>query len=183
MGAVIVSIELLKDSIDDYLKLKKQLEGKLKEPFDSETFGWEIKNRLEELTKEIGDFSLKQENVDLSRRLNKGIAKEKILLESHFVKDSNIAPFLDTLEDLAIKANTKAEVVSVDIGNDTQGLTLQMKAVGSFSAIYKFINLLENSFYEMDFVSVDMQKINSKDAKDVVWQALLKINLISFIKS
>ena len=63
MGAVIVSIELLKDSIDDYLKLKKQLEGKLKEPFDSETFGWEIKNRLEELTKEIGDFSLKQEYI------------------------------------------------------------------------------------------------------------------------
>ena len=50
MGAVIYSIELLKDAVDDYMKLKKNGIGKALE--------WKVTKRLEELMEQVGTYSL-----------------------------------------------------------------------------------------------------------------------------
>ncbi len=72
MGAIIISIELLEDSIDEYVKLKERLKGKLKVPFDAETFGWEVVNKLNGLIKEIGDNLLEEAYIS---RINSQINK------------------------------------------------------------------------------------------------------------
>jgi hypothetical protein len=57
---------------------------------------------------------------------------------------------------------------------------------GSFEAIYKFLNLLENSPYELDFLSMDMHKMAPdvvvKGAQNLKWEAVFKIKLLTFVQ-
>ena len=73
------------------------------------------------------------------------IEDEKTSLETHFAQSSDVVPFLDTIEGLASKTGTKAEIVSVEIAGDNSGLLVEMKISGSFESIYKSLLLLENS--------------------------------------
>ena len=94
-------------------------------------------------------------------------------------------PFLDTIEALALKAKAKAEVILVDVPKNTTTLVVEVRAEGSFDGVYKFLNLLENSPYEIEFISVDMQKSGVSDPKNKEpskWTSSLKIRLLSFIK-
>ncbi|MEI8175115.1 MAG: hypothetical protein WCG28_04155, partial [bacterium] len=106
-------------------------------------------------------------------------------LGTHFAQSSNIVPFLDIIEGLATKVGTKAEVTSVDPLGDNAGLSVGMKASGSFSSVYKFITLLENSPYELEFVSMNIQKGIEADAKgnvSEVWNAIFRLKLLSFME-
>ena len=116
----------------------------------------------------------------------KMVDKERVLLESHFAQSSDIVPFLDTIEKLALEVGAKAEVVSVDISKDNTLLLVEMRASGSFKTLYNFLNLLENSPYELEFSVVDMQKeegqvVSNKGAKISKWQAVFRIKLLSFV--
>jgi hypothetical protein len=119
--------------------------------------------------------------MSLDRSLEE-ITDDKALLEAHFAKSSDVVPFLDTLEKLAPKAGVKTEVDSVSVKDKDTGLVVGLQASGSFTAIYKFIMLLENSPYELDFLSLDIHKLLSGSvAKDSKWEAVFKIQLLSFI--
>ncbi|MFA5954472.1 MAG: hypothetical protein WC817_03000 [Patescibacteria group bacterium] len=63
MGAIIYSIELLENAIEDYFKTKKELVNKLENSSDDKTFGWKVNYRLEGLIKEIGDSKLEEDEV------------------------------------------------------------------------------------------------------------------------
>jgi len=72
---------------------------------------------------------------------------------------------------LAPKAGTVAQIDLVNTLPNNAGLIVGMKVSGSFQAIYKFLTLLENSPYELDFLSMDMHKLTieevpSKNAKN-----------------
>ena len=119
--------------------------------------------------------------------LNSSISKiedEKNLLETHFAQSSDVVPFLDTMEATGAKVGVKAQVVLVDISKDGKNLVLEMKADGSFEGIYRFILLLENSPYELEFTSTDIQKneiTTAQGKKSNNWTADLKMNLLSFV--
>lgn len=118
------------------------------------------------------------------------IKKDKALFETHFAQSSDIVPFLDSLEALGSQAGAKAEVTSVDILKDGTGLMAGVKTSGNFESLYKFLMLLENFPYELEFVKIDMQKeavAGDKTATDSVapepkWRADFSIKLLSFIK-
>ena len=117
----------------------------------------------------------------------KAIDQEKILLESHFAQSSNIVPFLDTIEQLASRVKAKSEVVSVDILKDVNQFLVVIKTSGSFESIYKFVKLLENSPYELEIASLDIQKSSAQTVSDKKvaipqWEAVFKIKLLSFIQ-
>ena len=114
------------------------------------------------------------------------IEEERKQLDNHFAKSSDAVPFLDTIEELAPKVGAKAEVTSVDIIEDNGGLMIGMRASGTFGSLYKFITLLENSPYELEFmgVSIKRQTASSAENKNIGypnWEAILKIKLISFV--
>jgi len=127
----------------------------------------------------------KRKNTQLLNDSIKKIQSEKDLLETHFANSSDIVPFLDTLESIAEKGGVKAEVNSVDIPKENDGLIVGMNASGSFENVYKFILLLENSPYELNLISFDAQQQNTPDASGKVskvpqWNVFLKIKLVSF---
>ncbi len=113
----------------------------------------------------------------LNNSINK-IESERVNLETHFAKSSDVVPFLDTIEALASKVGAKAEVSSVDIPKDSAGLMVGLKASGSFSSLYKFLTLMENSSYELEIVSINLRK--EEGEKISLWSALFKIKLLSF---
>ena len=118
----------------------------------------------------------------------KMIEKERTQLETHFAQSSDIVPFLDTIEELGRKIGAKAEFISVDILKDGTGLMVSMKASGAFQALYKFITLLENSPYELEFIEMNMRRgtepnsANNKNVSISKWDATFKIKLLSFVK-
>ena len=131
--------------------------------------------------------TLRRDNIRSLDRLLQKIADSRILLETHFAKSSDVVPFLDTIEKLALEVGTKAEVNSVDILTDNTGLIVGLKASGSFEAIYKFLTLLENSPYELDFPSIDMHKlavsgVSDENIQNLKWEAAFRIQLLSFVQ-
>ncbi len=108
----------------------------------------------------------------------KAVADEKTALETHFAESSDVVPFLDTIEALAPAVDAKAEVTSVEILDDHSGLLIGLKTSGSWGSMYKLLTLLENSPYELEFVSMDMQK----EPGAPLWDANYKIKLLTFIQ-
>lgn len=116
------------------------------------------------------------------------ITEDNALLETHFAKSSNIVPFLDTLEKLAPKAGVSIEIDSVNIKTDNTGLLVSLKVVGRFEAVYKFLTLLENSPYELEFLMMDIHKLSGgsvpekgKKTTASQWEGVFKIQLLSFV--
>jgi len=105
------------------------------------------------------------------------VEKERVVLGAHFVKSSDVVPFLDTLEKLAPRVKAKAEINSVDISSDKKSLLVGLRAVGSFESLYRFITLLENSPYQLEFISMDIVK-----DQNTQWSATFKIRLLSFME-
>ncbi len=115
----------------------------------------------------------------------KAIAPERAMLETHFAKSSDVVPFLDTLQALAVKAGAPAEVSSLDLSKEGGGLAVSMKAEGNFKSIHKLLALLQNSPYELDFSSVKIERKTLSDkealaANDTIWIASFKLTLVSF---
>jgi len=106
-------------------------------------------------------------------------------LGTHFANSSDVVPFLNIIEGLASKVNVKAEVTSVDILGDSSGLLVGASASGTFSGLYKFVTLLENSPYEVEFMGVQINResqlsSSTKTPSNIKWNAVLKIKLLSF---
>jgi hypothetical protein len=142
-----------------------------------------------------GDQKLTEWRIESARRdeiksldsLMKKIEPQKELLYMHFAESLNPVPFLDTIERLATSVNAKNKVSSVDISKDGKSLIVGMNASGSFESFYKFLTLLENSQYNLEFLSIDMQKSGEVGSATTSaplgdWSAAIKIKLLTFIK-
>ena len=115
------------------------------------------------------------------------IEGDKTQLDTHFAPSSDIVPFLDTVEGLASKVGAKTEIDSVNISQDHTGLLVSMKASGDFGNLYKFLTLLENSPYEIEFISMDLIKetvidTGNKSVQIPKWDVSLNLKLLSFVE-
>ena len=122
------------------------------------------------------------------------IAALRDQLQTHFASVSNVVPFLDTIQALATAAGTETSVTNVDVLPSNSGLTVELKSTGSFQALYRLLALFENSPYELQFYTADLQKDqspadtaessspSSKSATPAsyTWSAIIKVNLLSF---
>lgn len=140
--------------------------------------------KVEDSTVGWGSVTGKQSNALPLNRLIEELSKDKQLIDGHFADNSDIVTFLDTLESLAPKTGVKLEVDSVNSKENNTKLQIGLKASGGFSSVYRFLLLLENSPYELDFLSVDFHKIqniniDNKKSKESIWEGIFKIQLIS----
>ena len=88
----------------------------------------------------------------------KKIENEKVMLETHFAYSANPVPFLDTLERMARSVGAESTVSAVDVAKDGKSIAIGLNVSGSFESFYKFLNLIENSVYDMEFASIDVSK-------------------------
>lgn len=124
-----------------------------------------------------------RENIRSLNQSVKDIAPQKALLETHFVESSDVVPFLNTVEGLGTEAKAQANITSVAVSTDTNPVLLvEVQATGSFESLYKFLMLMENSPYEIEVDSLDLQQSDALDASSGAWKADFKISLLSFIQ-
>lgn len=146
------------------------------------------KNQQSQLTENKWNTEMqRREEIRALDNSIKIIAEDRTQLETHFAQSSDVVPFLDTIEGLAPKSGIKTEVTSMDILGDNAGLLVGLKASGTFGSFYKFLTLLENSPYELEFTGMEMRKettpsTSSKKVAPSVWGVVFKIKLLSFIK-
>lgn len=139
------------------------------------------KNNLEaeKINNEWKKEASHQKELQMLNRGIKMVEKEAEELEKHLAKNSNLVPFLDMIEELAPKVGAKAETASVELSSDKLNLLVGLKAGGSFESIYKFLTLLENSPYELEFLSVMFSRNQLPTAS--VWEAKFMVKLLSFV--
>lgn len=121
--------------------------------------------------------SVRREEIKTLDQSIKDITDERAALDTHFAKSSDVVPFLNTIEGLGPKVGAVASISSVNVPDDKSGLVVDVKATGSFASIYKFINLLENSPYELQFLGMDLNQSTTASS----WDATFQIRLLSFI--
>jgi len=145
------------------------------------------KNKESQLKEEQWQTEMsRREGIKTLDNTIKMVEGDRLQLETHFAQSSDIVPFLDTIEGLAPKAGAKAEVTSVDIAKDSNALVVSLKASGTFASLYKFLTLLENSPYELDFMGVEMHKdtgvtTTGKGGSFPQWNVIFKMKLLSFV--
>ena len=117
----------------------------------------------------------------------KQVSNDRALLDTHFAQSSDIVPFLNTISGLAPSVGATSEIDSVTTGGaNSNTLVVEIKASGTFEQVYKFLTLLENSPYELDFTSVDINKstdpssVSTKKTNNSDWQGDFKVQLLSF---
>jgi hypothetical protein len=123
----------------------------------------------------------KREEIKQLDRSMEALKEERVLLDTHFAKGSDIVPFLDTIELLAVGAGIQAEIFSVDAPKGSTTLGVSIRSTGTFEQLYKFLLLLENSPYELEVSFMDLQKTSISDTASREWGANFKIKLISFL--
>jgi hypothetical protein len=129
-----------------------------------------------------GNEKYKEEVADLERFVA-AYPTELSDLDSHFIKNPNVVPFLDLVESLGPKVNAETEVTQVDISKDGTSLTVGIRAEGSFESLYKFLKLLENSPFELEVLATSMQGNvpGSDPTVPNIWSGTFKVKLLSFI--
>ena len=137
------------------------------------------------ISDQILSETARRNNIENLNNEIKDITTQREMLETHFAKDSDVVPFLDNLQALSVKAGSPAEVSAVDLNKEDGHLEVSMRTKGDFVSIYKLLALLENSPYEIDFTSVQLDKEILSDAdfklgKTSKWNAAFKLTLLSF---
>lgn len=144
------------------------------------------KKVTEEIEKKWASESERRKELQTLDKSLKFIISDKEELDRHFAQSGDIVPFLNTLERLAKDAGASAQVSSVDILKENQGLGVSLKAEGSFGSIYKLLQLFENSPYELEVVALDMQRVFSNETEGAStgtrWEGLFRLRLISFLQ-
>ncbi|MEX2029209.1 MAG: hypothetical protein WD963_01880 [Candidatus Paceibacterota bacterium] len=120
--------------------------------------------------------TFKKNEIASLERLLQAVEGERAMLSTHFIQSSDVVPFLDTIEKLAIRVNAEAEVTLIDISPENTSLMVGVRATGTFANLYKFLTLLENSPYQIEFTLMDLRRGEEE------WSAIFTIKLLSFIK-
>ncbi|KKU75706.1 MAG: hypothetical protein UY01_C0006G0035 [Candidatus Nomurabacteria bacterium GW2011_GWB1_47_6] len=121
----------------------------------------------------------KRDEVRSLDKFLESVRDDRASLDGHFAQSSNAVPFLDSLEELGGLASAKSEVLSVEMPVGGSDLLVTLKAEGSFKSVYKFLELLENSPYALEFVSLDIGRVSKTDAA-AGWEGFFKIKLLTF---
>lgn len=113
--------------------------------------------------------------------------EEQVLLDTHFIRGTDVVPLLDSLEKLAPKTGAKAEVTQVNVSPDGASLTVGVNVAGTFESLYKFLVLLENSSFQFEIISMDMQKVSDGVVTETTslpaqWSSAYKLKLVTFLK-
>ena len=115
------------------------------------------------------------------------ISEKVILFDTHFVKNTNITPFLNDLEENAKLHNVKIEISNIDslLVEEEKQIFLNFNISGTFSNIYKYLLYLENSKYELEIHSVRLLRDSVGEDNFSInpnWKANFRIRIISFIE-
>ena len=138
--------------------------------------------KIAEINDIRGQFYKYQRGAEKIRVLEKDMAElEKWKQETSglILNKDTVVKFIEDTEQLANTADVALEMKSVNIFDGTKEkprFTLSIE--GSFSSLYHFMRLLENSRYKIEFISASIKK--PENEKTGNWFSELSLRLLSF---
>jgi len=135
------------------------------------------KRSVFEIKKDTAFYVARIKNIN---EINKSLvvnkeAKGKI--ESVFLDENSLINFIKELEYFAQKTGMELDMKGVRILKETNsGAVFNFIVEGSFSGIYRYLTLLENSRYQLRFEGINIQK----SLNDENWVAALELKVLSF---
>lgn len=138
-----------------------------------------------ESTTKLNEWKLeasRREEIKSLDSMMRKIAKEQALVGTHFAESTNSVSFFDTVERLATSVGAKNTLASIELSSDKSSMTVGMNVSGSFESFYKFLTLLENSPYVLEFISVNLAKDGGGEGSAGAWSAALKVKVLTFVK-
>ncbi len=129
--------------------------------------------------------AIRREEIKILDDTLRELKEERAELESHFTRKSDVVPLLDTLESLAAAVSAKATISSVEVSKDGSVLLVNLRTSGTFDSLYKFLTLLENASYQIDFSMVDFRKVAASSEEGApsapLWEGVFGLKVLSFI--
>ncbi len=93
-----------------------------------------------------------------------------------FINSNSMVDFIEDMESLAESAGVSLEIKGVRFDEKQNKPVFTMALAGSFSDIYHYTVLLENTIYKVEFDGVDIGESSSGD----IWREVLELKLLSF---
>jgi len=156
-------------------------------------FFWVIKRSNENISllqKEVIRLEIQESEID---KLKKNLASTKEnqeKLSSYFIDINNPVPFFEVVEGYGRGAGVKTVFNDVTLKKDPYRLDAGLTATGSFSGIYRFLQILESAPYEFSITKLNLQRVvplglEQLGAKPSLpeWEARILISVVSITKS
>lgn len=126
--------------------------------------------------------AIRREEINILDETLKELKSERVELESSFARKSDVVPLLNTIESMANAVSAKASISSVEVSRDNNFLVVNVRASGSFESLYKFLTLLENAPYQIDFSNVDFRRtVGDVVYNEILWEGSFGLRVLSFI--
>ena len=138
--------------------------------------------KIAEINDIRGQFYKYQRGAEKIRVLEKDMAELETWKQETsglILNKDTVVKFIEDTEQLANTADVALEMKSVNIFDGTKEkprFTLSIE--GSFSSLYHFMRLLENSRYKIEFISASIKKPENEKIGN--WFSELSLRLLSF---
>lgn len=123
----------------------------------------------------------KEKNQGLERML-KDTETERKKLSEYFITKKNAVSFIEQMEKIGKSAHVALSVNSVsDEAKDTGVINLNFSVMGSFSNIFRFIELVDTVPYKVTIKKMDIQAVNDQKEENLKWSGSFTVMLESFV--
>lgn len=137
------------------------------------------------LIQEIKEETTKQEELARLKRTISATNADREKLSSHFVLGSKAVGFLETIEGYGKTARTTLSITTADIDTEHNTFKITLIAKGTFTEVYHYLQLLENTPYQFQFNKITFDHGSATTGTEAgapsVWNLNVGFTLISFI--
>jgi len=140
--------------------------------------------KLEILKAETAVLAAKDSAIQRSNEIFEKTQEERSILQALYVREENVVPFLDSVEEAAKETTDTFAFVTVQKDKDRPNVLLYNgKAQGSFSALMNLLVVLEKSPYPVDFATVSLEKEKKAEEISILsdWNLVVGGELKTFV--
>jgi hypothetical protein len=144
-------------------------------------------DRVTSLQKEVSGLETQETEVLKLKKSFAAISVQEKTLSSFFVEMNNPVPFFETIESYGATVGAVVSFENVLNKKDPNELDASLKVKGSFSSVYRFLELLEVAPYEFSIKNiilrqgdVDTAVSSGKKTPQVIpWEARVELSVVS----
>lgn len=130
----------------------------------------------------LAEIDARVTNIKRLEKLLEEAGDKRAQIGNSFIDSRSLVLFIEKMEEIATTTSTalKVESASVPINEKGLGPNFRLELRGDFSSIYRFIDMLMATNYQVLLDKMYLEK-NLEVAPKYVWKANLEIRVLNFI--
>lgn len=140
----------------------------------------EERESVDSIREQLSLYERRIESVKELEKILSDTSSQQAEIKSVFLDKESIVNFIEELEYLSENGNLVLDMKGVNMPDDENLInekpSFSFSVSGAFADIYRYVALLENDRYHMNFEKVFIQKAQGGD----VWEANIELQLLSY---